>query len=739
MLKSIFLLFSGLLLVHRTFSATVTFRVDMSNETVSVLGVHVAGSFQSETGLPADWNPAGSALTDANGDNIYELTVNLPAGGYFFKYVNGNSWPTAEVNLTSCGVGTDYNRVMVVGSSDTLLPIVVFNKCTIPSGNYSTHWWNDAVFYEVFVRSFYDNNGDGRGDFAGLTAKLDYLNDGNPNTTTDLGITAIWLMPMMPSPSYHGYDVTNYKGVESDYGTMAQFDAFLAAAHTRGIKVILDLVLNHTSNQHPWFNKSASGAASPYRDWYVWSATNPGYPGPWGQNVWSLRSGNYYFNNFGSNMPDLNWRNAAVRDSVWDATRFWLNKGVDGYRLDAVKYLIEDSLHSAAQVKFENTVGTFSVLQEFHQVVRTAKPDAFTIGEAWSASTNVVPYVTQNRLDACFEFDQAAAIVSSVNTGTPANLRSQLIQVDQVYPRLQYGTFLTNHDQERVFSTFAGNTAKMKQAAALYLTLPGVPFLYYGEEVGMLGTGVDEDKRKPMQWTASANAGFSTATPWRPLNSNYALFNVATQEADPSSLLSHYKKLIAIRKENAALRKGYYLPTTASSARVLGYGRIHEQEATFVVANLGATPVNNCTISAGVSTLAEGTYSAIDIYTGLEGGTVSVSATGNFSNWLVDSLKANETRIFKLSIQTAVSKPMQESLSLLVYPNPANQAIQIALDQPTNKGQVRILDLTGRLNKEVSFKGSSLTIDSRNWKPGSYFLEVKTEKGVGVRRIVVGL
>lgn len=724
------------LLYQNLYAISVTFRVDMSQETVHASGVHIAGDFQTSIGAASNWNPSETILNPLTGSQIYELVVDLPSGGYSYKYINGTTWPTAEVGLTACGLGNDFNRILVVGLTDTILPLVKFNKCLAPTDSYATHWWNDAIFYEVFVRSFYDANGDGRGDFAGLTAKLDYLNDGNPNTTSDLGITAIWLMPIMPSPSYHGYDVTNFKAIKSEYGTMAQFDAFLAAAHQRGIKVIIDLVLNHTSNQHPWFTQSALGTPNSYRDWFLWSTGNPGYVGPWGQSVWAQSNGNFFYNLFWSGMPDLNWRKPEVKTAMWDAVRFWLEKGVDGYRLDAVKYLVEDSLLSPTQVKFENTSGTFAVLKEFGTVVRTAKPDAFTIGEAWSATPKVVPYSTGKRLDACFEFDLALAIVNAVKNETTAGLRSQLVNVDQSYPKLQFGTFLSNHDQERVFSTLAGNLQKMKQAASIYLTLPGVPFLYYGEEIGMLGTGVDEDKRKPMQWTSTTNSGFTSGTPWRPVNSNYPLFNIETAQNDPNSLLNHYKNLIRLRQSSAALRKGYYLPATSSSARVISFGRVLNNEVLFIVSNVGSSKVNNCQVSAGISTISPGTWIATDVQNGAVNATITISEDGSFSNWILDSLRANESRIFRFTQANHVQSEL-ENLGIQLYPNPSQSVLNLELPGTLTHAQVWVYDQRGRQILNVSIKGLVSQISTESWKNGSFFLKVETQKGVVVKKVVI--
>ncbi|UYZ63706.1 alpha-amylase family glycosyl hydrolase [Hymenobacter weizhouensis] len=590
------------------------------------------------------------------------------------------------------------------------------------------------MFYEVFVRSFYDSNGDGQGDFAGLTQKLDYLNDGNPATTTDLGVTGLWLMPMMESPSYHGYDVTNYKATEPDYGILAEFEAFLAAAHARGIKVIVDLVLNHSSSQHPWFQQAASSPTSSFRDWYRWSSTIPG-TGPGGGTVWHPRNGSYYYGVFWGGMPDLNWRNPQLKAAMWDATRFWLRRGVDGYRIDAVKYLVETGN------TLENTPETLSLLEEYHDSVKAVNPNAFTVGEAWSNTAAVVPYVLNNRLDACFEFDLAQSIISSLNAGNPAALRAQLDLVDRSYPQLQYATFLTNHDQNRVLGLLGGDLARMKQAAALYLTLPGVPFLYYGEEVGMLGAGVDEDKRKPMQWTAGAQAGFTTGTPWRALNPNYAQFNVATQQADPASLLNHYKQLIRLRTAHEPLRKGYLLPVAASASAALGYARIHQQQAVLTVANLGSTAVSP-TLSLALSTLPAGTYQVTELLSGQAAGTVTLDAQGAFSNWAatLPALAANHTWVLRLApaVPTATTGALA-AFAPKLYPNPAAQ--QVRLELPASAApaqqQVQVYDLHGRLLRTARFAGRLHTLDTGTWANGTYLLRIQSGPAVSVQRLVV--
>ena len=715
--------------------------VDLRGQTVAAAGVHVIGSFQALAGYGANWDPTAIRLLDPDGDGTYEVQLALPAPGQFqYRFVNGNALAAAETVPAGCGTADAtgaLSRVVVATAAVNAPPAPCFGSCApcsgVPTTTYPTYWWNDAVFYEVFVRSFYDSNGDGRGDFAGMTQKLDYLNDGDPATTTDLGVTGLWLMPMMASPSYHGYDVTDYKATEPDYGTMAEFEAFLAAAHARGIKVIIDLVLNHSSSQHPWFTQSLS-PASPYRDWYRWSATNPGHLGTWGQTLWYPRNGNFFFATFWDGMPDLNWRNPQLKAAMWDASRFWLRKGVDGYRLDAVRYLIEDGPVVA------DTPGTLSLLEEFHDSVRAVNPNAVTVGEAWTTTSAVVPYVQNDRLDLCFEFDLATAILNAVNSGSATALRNQLTLVNTLYPRLQYATFLTNHDQNRAFDELGSSPARMKQAAALYLTLPGVPFLYYGEEVGMAGTGPDEDKRRPMQWTAGPRAGFSTGTPWRPLNPNYAQFNVATQQADPASLLNHYKKLIQLRTAHEALRKGYYLPATASAAPLLAYARVFGPEAVLVVANLGSGAVGSPALALTVSTLTPGTYQATDLYTNQPAGAVTVNAQGGFSSWTttLPALAANQTWVLRLAPSQATGTAAAATLSLNLYPNPATTQVRLALTQaPAAPAQLLAYDLAGRVVHTARFAGRSHVLDLSGWAAGTYFVRVQCGAAVTVQRLVV--
>src|SRR5438876_111505 len=267
-------------------------------------------------------------------------------------------------------------------------------------------WARGAVFYEVFVRSFADSNGDGIGDFNGLISKLDYLNDGDPATTTDLGVDGIWLMPVFESPSYHGYDTTDYEKIEHDYGTNADFQRFLDEAHKRGIRVIVDFVMNHTSSEHPWFIDSAASPTSLRRDWYVWQLQDPGWKQPWGGDPsWHFRNDAYYYGVFWSGMPDLNYRTPAVKAEMFRLGRYWLSQGVDGYRLDATRYLIEDG-PGAGQA---DTPETHQLLKDFSADVRSVRPDAVLVAENTVDTQTLATYFADGPMN--FNFPLASAIV----------------------------------------------------------------------------------------------------------------------------------------------------------------------------------------------------------------------------------------------------------------------------------------------------------------------------------------
>ena len=348
----------------------------------------VLGNFDPATDfvdLAGTFNGWGTApltpLTDADGDSIYEVTLDgfTASESIEFKFRINGQWDGTE---EFPGIGN--NRVYTVQASDNLI-LVWYNDYPPPAGTGELHWWNDAVFYEIFVRSFHDSDGDGIGDLQGLTQKLDYLNDGDPATDDDLGITGIWLMPINDSPSYHGYDAVDYRAINPDYGTMADFQAFLAAAHARGIKVIIDYVMNHCSNQHPWFVAAAQNDPT-YRDYFRWSASDPGETGPWGQDVWHWNTSGWYYGLFWSGMPDLNYDTPAVKTEMFDTATYWLDTiGVDGFRLDAVLYIDEDG------GQLQNTPETLQFWQDYNTHVKAVKPDVLSVGEAWTVDQHRGP------------------------------------------------------------------------------------------------------------------------------------------------------------------------------------------------------------------------------------------------------------------------------------------------------------------------------------------------------------
>ena len=457
--------------------------------------------------------------------------------------------------------------------------------------------WQDRVFYEVFVRSFYDGDGDGIGDLRGLIKRLDYLNDGDPTTTDDLGITGIWLMPVAESPSYHGYDVTNYRVIERDYGTNEDFREFMAEAHARGIAVIVDLVVNHTSVQHPWFVDSARGPESPYDDYYVWSEDNPGYGGPDNQKVWHELNGRWYYGLFWDGMPDLNYNNPVVTSEMEDIARFWLeDMGVDGFRLDAIKHIVEEGQDQ------EHTGSTLAWMRDFNGFIKQVNPDALTVGEVWSGSPIVARYVP-DAVDMAFEFDLAATMVDAARRRSGSALAQVQARALELYP--QYAAFLTNHDQNRVMTEMGGDVGAAKVAASLLLTGPGIPFIYYGEEIGMQGQKPDPRIRTPMQWGSNTiNAEFTTGDPWEPLSDGVDEFNVADQIVDPDSLLNHYRALIHLRNDHEALRRGEMTLIDSSERPVYAFLRHTENEILLVLINMNHREMTGYTLSLEAGPLA---------------------------------------------------------------------------------------------------------------------------------------
>jgi len=409
---------------------------------------------------------------------------------------------------------------------------------------------SSGVYYEIFVRSWYDTNGDGIGDLNGVTAKLDYLQS--------LGVSGIWLMPINPSPSYHGYDITDYRAINPQYGTMADFERLLREAHKRGIKVVMDLVINHSSNRHPWF-LAARDPHSKYHDWYTWAkpGTDLKSISATGGFAWHVLDGQNYLGVFTDEMPDLNYDDPAVRKAMIGIGRFWLDQGVDGFRLDAAQHVYLD---------FETDWGSASVLhknldwwREFDRAIKTANPHAWLVGEVWQQNpVDLAPWM--GALDAVFDFPLAARLIESAKTEMDRDIGATLQRIGDDYRAAGHGRFddaplLSNHDSERVMSQLGGNPDHMRIAAAMLLTLPGHPFVYYGEELGMRGQKPDPHLREPMRWyRAGKGQGEPTWEGWTAGDGPDV--SVEAQNDDAGSLLSWYRMLIDWRRDIPALRDG---------------------------------------------------------------------------------------------------------------------------------------------------------------------------------------
>jgi alpha-glucosidase len=481
-------------------------------------------------------------------------------------------------------------------------------------------WWQHAVFYEIYPRSFADSNNDGIGDLKGITSKLDYLKD--------LGVDAIWITPCFPSPQVDfGYDVSDYENIDPMYGTLADFDVLAAEAKRRDIRIILDFVVNHTSDQHKWFLDAKSSRTSAHRDWYIWrDGKGPGEPpNNWvalfGGSAWKFdpATNQYYYHYFYAEQPDLNWRNPAVKDAMFDVTRWWYKRGVAGFRLDAVETLFEDpGLHDNPILRpGKNAYGDpiekneyNTKLPELHDVLRGLRKVAdesngVLIGETWTADVaelNQYYGEGNNELQLPMDF-----LFAMINKLSPVEFRKQIAAVDAA---AGWPTFvISNHDIVRSYDRYGDgkhNDQIAKLMGALYLTLRGTPIMYYGEEIGMkttpptrkedvkdpIGrTGWPEEKgrdgeRTPMQWNSSENAGFSKGTPWLPVPPTYTTHNVADESKDPNSVLEFYKKVLKLRHTNRALLDGNYAALNESDRNVLSYVRLYKDQGVVVALNM---------------------------------------------------------------------------------------------------------------------------------------------------------
>jgi alpha-amylase len=434
--------------------------------------------------------------------------------------------------------------------------------------------WQRGAFMEVFVRAYKDSNGDGVGDLRGLTQQLEYLKD--------LGVKGIWLMPITASADGdHGYATTDFRAIEPAYGTLEDFDELLRQAHARGMGVIMDYVINHSAHTHTLFASAKTGPASPFYDWFVWEKEAPTGWDIWGKNPWTSTPQGNYFGTFGPHMPDFNFRNPAVLDYHQNSLRFWLNRGLDGYRLDAVPHLVENNARDwNDQPESRRLTGELTALI-------TAYPQRHVVCEA---TANPKVYAAPDICGSAFAFGLERHIVNAAK-GDKKAIRA-LADYFTTAPQTM-ATFVGNHDifaGARLWDQLRGNLAQYKLVAASYLLQPGTPFIYYGEEIGMAGvSGLPGDLplRTPMSWSDDAErGGFTTGNPFRPVSPNVARYNVAAQLADPHSLLSFYKTMLALRNRLPSLASGSY-DAPQVQGRAMAYRRILGLDTTLVVTNYG--------------------------------------------------------------------------------------------------------------------------------------------------------
>ncbi|MBA7540618.1 Oligo-1,6-glucosidase [subsurface metagenome] len=508
-------------------------------------------------------------------------------------------------------------------------------------------WWQKTVVYQIYPRSFKDSTGNGIGDIQGIIEKLDYLKD--------LGIETIWISPFFESPQQdHGYDIVNFRKIDLVYGTMKDFDILLKEIHDKGMKMVLDLVLNHTSIEHPWFKESASSKDNPKRDWYIWrDGKKPGGrkpPNNWkailGGPAWSYykNTDQWFYFHFLSFQPDLNYRNPEVKEEMFNIMRFWLDKGVDGFRLDILHTIFEDielknnpfswtlteSDKKSASLfqhhKYDtNLPETYDFVLELRKLVDVYEPERFLVGEVFGTLKELRKYYgpDNNGLHMNFLFE----FTSSALSFNPKKIVSTVSKIEQILPLPYTPTYLYgNHDRDRYISRLKDNIQKAKILATLQLTLRGVPYIYYGEEIGMsnvkfklrtsedpigrkfskfpfpiisnlIGFSLTRDRcRTPMQWNVENNTGF-TPNPevksWLKISDNYKKINVSNEEKNPESLLNCYKRLIEVRGDNISLQEGSFefINLGKLNNKSIAYKRIHEEQELFVYLNFSGKEI----------------------------------------------------------------------------------------------------------------------------------------------------
>uniref|UniRef100_UPI0035948A72 alpha-amylase family glycosyl hydrolase n=1 Tax=Aquiflexum sp. TaxID=1872584 RepID=UPI0035948A72 len=445
------------------------------------------------------------------------------------------------------------------------------------------HWPHAGITYEIFIQSFYDSNGDGIGDIDGVTKKLDHVKE--------LGANAIWFMPIMNSPSYHKYDVTDYKSIHPDYGTMEDFMTLIDEAHKKDIKIVIDMIINHTSNKHPWFLESQKSRDNPYRDYYVWAQKDTIADFIEKKTI-TLDSDNvrqwhdpgfgedFYYGFFYGGMPDLNFDNPKVREEIYEIGRFWLEEvGIDGFRLDAAKHIFPD----------DRPEDNHAFWKEFRDRMEAIKPDIYLVGEVYDKKEIVAPYLPG--LPVLFNFDFHYTLLESYQKEDGMLLVKKQKEVLDFYLDITNdfidATFSSNHDQPRLLNSLDENPRKHKQAINILMTMPGAPYLYYGEEIGMLGKKPDENIREPFLWDINNNDKGRTTWMEPVYSIDETVTPLAIQKSMSTSYFNHYKDIIRLRNSNRALALGNLEPYIGDLPKpVMAFFRNHEDQEVFVVHNL---------------------------------------------------------------------------------------------------------------------------------------------------------
>ena len=498
-------------------------------------------------------------------------------------------------------------------------------------------WWKEAVAYQVYPRSFMDSNGDGIGDINGVTSKLDYLKD--------LGIDVIWICPMYKSPNDdNGYDISDYQGIMEEFGTMEDFDRLLAEVHARGMKLIIDLVINHTSDEHPWFMESRASLDNDKRDWYIWSDEPTNWESIFGGSAWEYdeETKQYYLHLFSKKQPDLNWENEEVRQALYDMVNWWLDNGIDGFRVDAISHIKKDltdvhdpeqNLYVEAWHKMMNVDGIQPMLTELRDKTFAGR-DIMTVGEANGVKIeDVEEWIGEDdgKFNMVFQFESMSLWDRKVHGIDVPRLKEVLTKWQNgVEGHGWNALFIENHDKPRIVSSWGNDGEYWRESATaiacMYFFMQGTPFIYQGQEIGMTNApfeelehyndvktknmyhlnrsaGMEHDavmtlirpqsrdhSRTPMQWNANAHAGFSDAEPWMRVNPNYTYLNVETQLQDPHSVLSFYKQMIWLRKHNDVLIYGRYELANAGHDSIYAYKRHFEGRTVLVAVNLTGFP-----------------------------------------------------------------------------------------------------------------------------------------------------